>query len=533
MSKIEAGKLTLNPIDYDFYALADNIKSMFKFVSQKKGIDFKFECEKTVPNYLFGDDIRLRQILTNICGNAVKFTEKGHVKLKIFKDGDWLVLAISDTGMGIRKEDIPKLFSAFAQADAMKNRGITGTGLGLSICKSFVEMMGGKITIDSEYGQGTVFTITIPIVPGNQENVKLASEKREQKLEAPNAKLLLVDDNEINIKVASGLLGLLKITPKTAFSGREAVEMVQQEQFDIVLMDHMMPEMDGIEATSIIRNLGEKYEELPIIALTANAIQGAKQMFLSNGFSGFLSKPINVQELNETLITWLPPEKVNKIDGAAKPAIPEAEEVEPEVSFLDAIRKIPEINVEIGMERFSNVEDMYHETFELFYKELRGKCDSMFTFLSNQDIHAFAISVHAMKSALATMGIMDLSETASKLETASKNDEMDFCLEHFPNFMDKLLSLHKNLSTILSDTETASEKKPGDKAYLNENIEKALIAANDFDNYAGMEAINNLLSCDFGEEINAPLEDALKSFNELDFDTVVEILNKVNIHIQP
>jgi len=312
LSKIESGKFTLTPVNYDFRLLIDNVISMFKYVADKKGLEFRYEGIGDLPEYLYGDDLRLRQVLTNICGNAIKYTEQGYVKLRISVTGGNLVFEVSDTGMGIRKEDLPKLFGAFERMEIEKNRNITGTGLGLSISRSFVEMMGGHILVESEYGHGSVFTIVIPAVLGDKAKVKsVKALKKERTLYAPNANILVVDDNAFNLRVAEGLLELFKINTETAFSGKEAIGLVQKNNFDLVFMDHMMPEMDGAEAVGIIRKLGGKYKSLPIIALTADAVQGAKEMFLSSGFNGFISKPIDIQELNEILREWLPPEKID------------------------------------------------------------------------------------------------------------------------------------------------------------------------------------------------------------------------------
>jgi len=288
-SKIESGKMELNPVDYDFNAFIDNVESMFIFIAQKKGLEFKLECSDSLPHYLFGDDLKLKQILTNICGNAVKFTNKGSVRLSVTVSEDNLIFKIKDTGMGVRKEDLPKLFDAFEQVDKIKNRNITGTGLGLPICKSFVEMMGGEIDVESEYGNGTVFTVTVPVIKGSAENIRNdKSAIIDQIVSAPDAKILVTDDNEFNLKVASGFLNLMDIRPQTADSGYKAIELIKQNEYDIVFMDHMMPEMDGIETVREIRKLGGKYENLVIIALTANAVGNAHEMFLENGFTDFI-----------------------------------------------------------------------------------------------------------------------------------------------------------------------------------------------------------------------------------------------------
>ncbi|MDR0487759.1 MAG: response regulator, partial [Treponema sp.] len=518
LSKIESGKLELNPVDYDFHALLDNILSMFNYVARKKNLEVRFETEGEMPDYLYGDDIRLKQVLTNIFGNAVKYTEKGYVKLKVISADGNLTFEIRDTGMGIRKEDLPKLFNTFQRVETEKNRSIVGTGLGLSISKSFVEMMGGKILVDSEYEQGSVFMVIIPVVTGSKAKVKFKKGLPEgHAFYAPAANVLVVDDNEFNMRVAQGLFGLFKIDIQTAFSGREAIALVQKNEYDIVFMDHMMPEMDGVEATGEIRKLGEKYKRLPIIALTANAVQGAKEMFLANGFDGFISKPIDLQEMYGMLKERLPPEKLEEI----------TEESLEKTSggFLDALNKVGGINTEIGLSRVSGIEKMYRETLELFNKKLVRECDSMSADIHNGNIKNFSISVHAMKSALSTIGAMGLSETASKLETASKDNDIEYCTERFPAFKDNLLSLHEELSGVFPGDEASVEKAAGDMAYLQEQIEKALVSAADFDDDAGLKVINDLLTFDFGEQNNAVLENAAAAFRDFNFDAAAELLN--------
>jgi CheY-like chemotaxis protein len=279
----------------------------------------------------------------------------------------------------------------------------------------------------------------------------------------------------------------------------------------------MMPEMDGVKATAEIRKLGGKYNQLPIIALTANAVQGAKEMFLSSGFDGFISKPIDIQEMYGLLKEWLPPEKIKerqqetvKISSG---------------SFLDALDKVNEINTEIGLNRVSGIEKIYHETLELFNKKLVRECDIMSAGLHKMDIKNFSISVHAMKSALSTIGAMGLSEMASKLETASKDNDVEYCTEKFPSFREKLLNLHEELSAVLPGGETAAEKAAGDSEYLQEQIKKALAAASDFDGDTGLEVINKLLAFDYGEKTNAVLENAAAAFKDFNFDSVTELLN--------
>ncbi|MDR0324694.1 MAG: transporter substrate-binding domain-containing protein [Oscillospiraceae bacterium] len=443
LSKIESGKVELAPVNYDFHAFLENVKSMFSFVAEKKGLVFKVEYEGDMPHYLFGDDIRLRQIITNICGNAIKFTSQGYVRLKAINAGDMIMFEIQDTGRGIKKEDIPSLFMAFKQIDIMKNRGISGTGLGLPISKTFVEMMGGKIIVDSEYGKGTVFTVAIPLVPGSEDGVKAAGMEKKLTIYAPDADILVVDDKEFNLKVACGLLGLSKIEAKTALSGKDALQMIKQNDYDIVFMDYMMPEMDGVEATAAIRAMGGKYEKLPVIALTANTVQGAKEMFLANGFNDFVSKPIEWQDLYDVLKEWLPPEKV-RYDMEEETA----KEEEEESGFLDALGGIGEIDTGIGLKHVLGQEEIYLMVMKEFTEQLGEECDHMTSCVAEGDIRGFAISVHGMKSLLATIGAVKLSEAAAALEASAKKNDINYCRENFSNFCDKLRLLNVKLSCI-------------------------------------------------------------------------------------
>ncbi|MDR1578724.1 MAG: response regulator, partial [Synergistaceae bacterium] len=521
MSKIESGKLALNPVDYAFGGFIDNIISMVKYIASNKGLEFECEITGEPPEYLYGDDVRLRQVLTNICGNAVKFTEKGRVKLIVYTKDDMLAFKIEDTGTGIRKEDISTIFAAYAQVDKDKHRKVVGTGLGLSISKSFVEMMGGEITVESEYGQGTAFTVVIPIVEGNKDNVKYAKgNTNEQKWFAPAASILVVDDNDFNLRVACGMLGLLRIDAQTVSSGMEAIEIVKRNDYDIVFMDHMMPEMDGIEATAEIRKLGGKYETLPIIALTANAVQGAREMFLANGLIDFISKPIDARELNEILLKWLPKEKIEWSKEAAEPAGAADAAVKTAESaggFLTRIGEIGDINTELALKRMSGREDVYRDAVTGFNKTVLRECGKMSDFLNDNNIQGFSILVHAMKSVLAAIGAVKLSETALELETASKNQELDYCLKAFPDFKERLLSLHGRLAEILPGEENGvSKRKTGNMESLRESVQKAIAAADDFESDAGLEAISHLLEYDFGERNNTLLENAAQAFKEFD-----------------
>ena len=530
-SKIESGKMELDPVDYDLDLFTHNLKSMFDFVAHKKELEFILETEGDMPRYLHGDDVRLRQILTNICSNAVKFTDKGFVRLKIIATDEMLHFAITDSGMGIREDDLESLFVAFVQADRHKNRNVTGTGLGLTISKNFAEMMGGDITVSSIYGEGTTFTVSIPKVLGDKNAVDTDFKNRkERSFNAPDAAILVVDDNELNLKVVKGLLRLLRIDIETASSGKEALKKVAEKDYDIIFMDHMMPEMDGIETTLEIRKMGGKYEKMIIIALTANAIQGAREMFIANSFNGFVTKPIVMAEMSNALYDYLPKGKIIEADTAeAEDNTDNGGTISPEqAAFIEAMGKIQGVNTEIGLSRFVGMHDAYKEMTELFYVKLLSEIEKLDNYLENKDLRSFAITVHAIKSSLSTLGLMGLSEKAAGLENAAKSEDIEYCGLHSPRFLIELNELHGELSAIFPNDESGSLPRDiGDPLFLKEMSGKALDAANDFDADTAIAALNEVLSYDFGTEVNEALEKARNLLKDFDIDGAIEILNGI------
>ena len=317
-SKIDANKMELVEVAYDFAEMVTNVSELIRIRASEKSLPFFSEIDPAIPSTLIGDDVRIKQILLNLLGNAVKFTQNGHINLKIIlepssSDTEKVVLSflVEDTGMGIREEDIPSLFDAFSQTDMKKNRGIQGSGLGLAISRKLSELMGGTINIESVYGEGSVFTCTIPQRFDHSIHSLKGNEAEEaSNFSVENAEVLVVDDNEINLLVASELLKQYGIQADTAQSGAEALRMTEEKQYDLIFMDHMMPEMDGVEVTQHLRMNADWRGDVPIVALTANAISGMKELFLNKGMNDFLSKPIEIDTLSRILKTWLPSEKI-------------------------------------------------------------------------------------------------------------------------------------------------------------------------------------------------------------------------------
>jgi len=305
-SKIEAGRLDIVRSDYNLQQLLDNLRSIFSLMILGKNLDFDFNVDANVPQWVRGDENRLRQILTNLLSNAMKYTNEGLVSVHVYLvDEGKLRFDICDTGIGIRKEDQSRLFRPFEQLDTRRNKNVIGTGLGLAISHRLTNLMNGRLTLQSEYGKGSVFSVTLPYESSLTAHYVLEEENHNE-FNAPNARVLVVDDIEINLAVAEAMLGAFAIEPVSVYSGPEAIRAAAKHEFDIIFMDHMMPEMDGVEATLQLRALGGWCTTVPIIALTANAINGMEEMFLKNQFDDYLPKPLDLATLNICLRKWLP-----------------------------------------------------------------------------------------------------------------------------------------------------------------------------------------------------------------------------------
>jgi signal transduction histidine kinase/DNA-binding response OmpR family regulator len=569
-SKFEAGKLEIIPAEYLLASLINDTVNIIRMKLEGRPIRFYTNIDSNIPNSLTGDEIRLRQIMLNLLSNAAKYTDKGHVSLNITMQKResaqvWLKIAVSDTGKGMKTEDVEKLFGDFVQVDTRKNRGIEGTGLGLAITKKLCEAMGGNISVESEYGKGSAFTVIIPQVFGSTESfaaVEDAANKKVlvyegrtiyaksvcwslenmgvphamtatqeefgeallreewyyvfsgyglyEKIKAvmdrvgfsggkkpplalmvewgsetpipntrfvslpvqslsianvlngkadtrgfieksgnirftiPHARLLIVDDIAINLKVAEGLLAPYNAAVDTCLSGAEAVEIVKRHTYDLVFMDHMMPDMDGIEAAMAIREWEARTDRpsVPIVALTANAVVGMKEMFIKKGFNDFLSKPIDVSMLDEILNRWIPEEKREK----RKDKLEIKNEINSPASN-SSFPNIPGIDVKRGIALIGGKEEMYRRLLSLFCTDA-GQRMSM---LKNSagDITAIANQAHALKGVTANLGALEISAEAAQLESACKASDINYMKKNFDGFIEHLAELVNNISAAL------------------------------------------------------------------------------------
>ncbi|MBO5487663.1 MAG: response regulator, partial [Eubacterium sp.] len=336
LSKIEAGKMELVENEYHLSAVLNNVVNMVQVKAKQKNLDFEVEVDETIPDELFGDEVRIRQIIVNILNNAVKYTREGSVLLKVDKEVTaekeiLLKIAVKDTGIGIKEEDKTKLFQKFQRLDEKQNRNVEGTGLGLALTAKMVSLMQGRLEVDSVYGEGSTFTIFLPQLVMGHESIGDFEEKYhayiqstniyKESFTAPEAKILVVDDNEMNLMVVENLLKKTKVQIVTCTSGEKCLELAMQNKFDVVFLDHLMPGMDGIETLKHLKKMENNLSATAaVIALTANAIMGVREMYLKEGFTDYLSKPIVGEELEEALRKYIPREKLVYTDVAVAKA---------------------------------------------------------------------------------------------------------------------------------------------------------------------------------------------------------------------
>lgn len=457
-SKIESGKMEIVETSYYLSSVLNDVFNMMRFKAEQKGLEFKIEVDESVPDALYGDEVRIRQVIVNILNNAVKYTREGSVTFKVSwqrtADGSAMMQFSSiDTGIGIKEEDLPKLFSKFQRLDLKKNRTVEGTGLGLSITVKLVKMMSGELKVTSEYGKGSNFTILLPQKVEQYEPIGDFRTRAEAFIKqqqvyhesfiAPDAEILVVDDSEMNLFVVENLLKKTQIKVTRSMSGKDCLEKIVQNHYDVIFLDHMMPEMDGIETLERAKDLPDSQcKDTPIIALTANAISGVKEMFISKGFTDYLSKPVDSKELEKMLQKYLPPEKViveEQSDVSSQPSvenISEPVEVEkvPEVveekNFDAENNSEQNIDVDLGMQYCGGMEDMYKEFIKMFCdrkEETQKKLQDAFDAENWKDYTTF---IHALKSGSLSVGGKILSEQAKALEMAGHENKIDYIKEN-------------------------------------------------------------------------------------------------------
>ncbi|MCR5763549.1 MAG: PocR ligand-binding domain-containing protein [Treponema sp.] len=653
-SKIESGKMDIIPIEYDSMSLFNDVSNIIMTRLVDKDVSFDLDINPSLPVLLFGDNIRVRQILINLANNAVKFTNHGFVRISVDFDkiGENLILlkiAVKDSGIGIKEEDVSKIFESFQQVDSKRNRNVEGTGLGLAISQRLVSLMNGKISVESEYGVGSTFSFAIPQKIVNEEPAMRVKTKKNKialglftnknhiesfmrdskklgiqsmninkqinlestweamkikygedvelflfigerlmddvskafvashpevtsifianfisniKLDVPNlrivkkplscmnlsmiynkekisfagtidhdgdsdfiapdAKILIVDDNSVNLTVAEGLLEPLKVKNATATSGKEALRKIKEEKFDIILMDHMMPEMDGIETAQLIRERYPDYKNVPILALTANAVGNAKEMFLNAGLNDFIAKPIEVRVLVAKIKQWLPKNKIKKVILSEKDDIQQQEIDNP--PLLD--KNIVDLDTAAAIKLLGN-EKIFLKILKEYYRLIDSKSNSIQSHFNNSDWENYTIEVHALKSSSKQIGAMQLSDMAAALEKAGKAGDITYIKEHNEETLEKYRSYKKFLEPYCAEQQEEQKKKPeGNVQTLRKEFENIRKAAMDLDMDILEEACKKISEYSYPQKEEELLEKLLAACDELDMDSCANIADE-------
>jgi len=563
-SKIESGKMDIIPVNYDLFKMICDSANIAKVKLAGKKVELIIEMDPELCSQYNGDDLRINQILINLISNAAKFTEEGFIiirveTLKNYSEKQGIRLSVIDTGIGIKPEDLEKLFNAFQQVDMKMNRSKEGTGLGLSISKRLIQLMGGEIGVRSEYGKGSCFYFDLPQQPASEQSCgqvykpifdaaqtnKYHSELKNLPLEGflgkkefaalfldkykdgdyvyPDAKILVVDDNQVNIQVAEGLLNKLGVKPESALSGYEALEKLQNNSYDIIYMDHQMPGMDGIETMEKIRQQEKDAKNHSvIIALSANAVNGAKENFLKKGFDDFVAKPVQLKDFAASLQKWLDSSLRQSIESNVQTESIPSDFVRPDSS---------KINLEKAVE-FSGGFDSWFKAASLFSKSIDSKSKELNDYLENEDYKNYTIQVHGLKSTSRVVGADELSERAAELEKlGNKIQSLTENLEYIKQEilekhkeMDSLLLSYKEVLKDLSKEQNTEDLKTASDDEINLLIQNLRDSAEQNNLNEAEDIIAELKKVALPDGLNQIMSELESAVEDIDFDKIIEIL---------
>lgn len=644
-SKIESGKMQLNNEPYNFCSMLNDIIVLAMARKGEKKLEMIIDCDPNIPSELIGDDLRIKQVIINLMTNAIKFTEEGAVLLRIRKrdtaTGINLTVSVKDTGIGIKQQNIEKLFQSFQQVDTKKNRKIEGTGLGLAICQRIVDMMDGFFYVDSEYGKGSEFRFTIPQkvhketpciaiseadkmealtylcvtkydneqtniwyrklfshlanemgvktteylnmeefqqdlkkknpekvvvftayeeylsakeyfeelakkynvvvvmdkeiktqmpsdikilykpfyalsianVMNHKKNYVISQNEIEKEVfTAPKAKILVVDDNPMNLKVTKGLLGPYQVQTTLVQSGQEAINLVEKQKFDLIFMDHMMPGMDGVEAAEHIRKFGGWRADVPIVALTANAIEGVREMFITKGFQDFVAKPIEISQLERTLKKWIPQEYIIRNESVTGKIVQD-DKILSDINFR-------EIDKDAALPYFDGREENYIEALQTYLELGEENISMLQLYYKVKAWQDYTVKVHALKSTSLTVGAVRLSELAREMEDAASRQEEEFIKAHQMELVELYRSVLADIQEHLPKEEQGQiEQIEISQEELQERISELMEALEEFDVEVALEKIEELkMFCCNGNPMELCMQKTQKAVDGFDFE---------------
>ncbi len=565
-SKIESGKLELVPADFDFRDMISDVVIMTKKRAEDKGLTFHIEIDPRIPSIMRGDTARLKQEAINIITNAIKYTPEGSVTIRIImtgRDQDHATIRtmIADTGMGMKEEDLPKLLNPFVRLDESRTRNIEGTGLGMNITAQLLRLMHSSLSVESTYDVGSIFsyTLELPIVDetpiGRYVEVVRSgqgqSRQYHESFHAPTAHVLAVDDAPLNLSVFRGLLKGTQARIDTASSGQEALELAQANTYDVIYLDQRMPEMDGVETLHRLRELPIEYcRKIPVICLTANAITGMREQAMQEGFTDYITKPVNPHQLEESLKNYLPKDKVVPVEHEAEETVDSHEEAYVErKTDMEEFREIPEwlfgvddLDIFEGSLNCGGV-STFLETLQIYYSTIETNLHYMLDCLARGDYENFTIKVHAQKSTSRLVGLARIGKLSAMLEKAGDDGNRAFIDERIEEYARLLRQLKENLSPIeygvhaenapYDDTDAWKRADPEPEKVLKPTIETAML----MDAYATIGELAENLDFENMEYVlqmlgnytipapdDAKIQAIREAVNQIDWDKVQEIL---------
>ena len=643
-SKIESGKMDICDVEYDPMALINDVSNIIMTRIGSKSLELTLDVNPDLPAGLYGDNVRIKQIMLNLANNAVKFTKEGNVHilvdyLRTEENMIELYVSVTDTGSGIKESDMPKLFQSFQQLDSKRNRNVEGTGLGLAICKQLVSLMGGIIHVDSEVGRGSVFTFVIPqkitndkpsveklqkrkaaagliqniyaaqelaidmkkldvayeglasedelvrlkekgieclfveqplftegvqhflrlhpeirvvllanyhsigsydqtnlqivkkplyvmglanILDGKEDNAAFSlMEAEDFDFVAPSAEILVVDDNTINLTVVKGLLNPLQMKIDAALSGKEAVRMVTDKRYDIIFMDHMMPEMDGVETTRVIRRLLGENGQVPIVALTANAVGGTGEMFIREGMDDYVTKPIEMRDITARLRKWLPAEKIERKNKNNAPARNVQRSEEAKQTTTDIV--IEGLDVQSAMGFLGN-EELFWSVLKEYYRVIDRKCALIQEYEKNEQWKEYTVEVHALKSASRQIGALDLAQTAEQMEAAGNAGNAALIHKITPGMLEEYMFYKGILAPYFIKEEEAQSGRAAETEEMAALFVQMEEAMENLDMDAMEQAVRDMSQYSYGDAQRSIFEKLKNAVEDIDTERCEEII---------
>lgn len=556
VSRMESGLIVTENEEYDTGVLINTIMDSFSNEIKEKGLLMKLDFDDELPCRMYGDFYHLRQIVCNLIDNAVKYTDKGYVSVDIkgekgekLSDNSkkliQLTFNVKDTGKGIRKQDKDKLFNSFLQFDSRNPYANQGAGVGLTVAKFYSNRMHGDITFESNFGEGSVFTCTVmqevlDETPVSEKYTYDGGNRREIVFTAPKAQILVVDDSMVNLNVAKGLLEDYETNTDIAGGGYEALKMIDKKNYDLIFMDHMMPDIDGIETLHKIKEKGDWCQLVPVIALTANATDEARQLFRQEGFHDFLAKPIEMGLLRDILLKWIPNEKIVFSDISHGYVAKEKKVSNTIKTVFTKSRLLQEgIDLETGLSYFGGNIKAYRDTMKDILMDCTKKVFLIEKYLSEEDLKNFAIEAHSVKSVAATIGATVFSGIAKECELKAKAGDKEYVKEHGSYFVRKYVEFLSSIESLLQEersfenegkgTDGESEEHSGEQLSdkeIKNIIDEAIAALDDYEADIAADKIKQLLSQKRRVDMVDKLYKARELVDDFEYDEAIKVLKE-------